>query len=84
VFEGPGRTAWCCVVRRARLNAGKANAGEMGLMRWYGMKMLGEVGAKLKVDGIVGGLKDGMNKDGVFEERLLASWVTDCDIPSPR
>jgi hypothetical protein len=73
VCEGPERTAWCCGVRRARLNAGKANVGEMGLMRWYGMKMLGEVGAKLKVDGIVEGLGDGLNKDAVSEEGPLFS-----------
>jgi hypothetical protein len=72
VFEGPERTAWCCVARRARLNAGKANAGEMGLMRCYGMRLLSEVDAKLKVDGIVEGLGDGMNKDGVFEEGPLS------------
>jgi hypothetical protein len=47
--------------------------GEMGLMRWYGMKMLGEVGAKLKVDGIVEGLGDGLNKDAVSEEGPLFS-----------
>jgi hypothetical protein len=73
VFEGPERTAWCCVVRCVRLDAGKANVGEMGLMNFCSMRLPGEIGAKLTVDGTVEGLGDVMNKDGVFEERPLSS-----------
>jgi hypothetical protein len=45
----------------------------MGLMRRYGVRLPGEVGADWKVDGVVKGLRDGMNKDGGFEERSLSS-----------
>jgi hypothetical protein len=51
----------------------RRNKSKERLMRWYGMRLLGEFDVKLKVDGIVEGLRDGMNKDGVFEERLLSS-----------